>query len=56
MKRDIRKNNKEEMSMKIIKYSAITVAILTVIVFGVLIYSKKLNDTVKEGTLLGEQI
>ena len=42
--------------MKIIKYSAITVAILTVIVFGVLIYSKKLNDTVKEGTLLGEQI
>ena len=25
MKRDIRKNNKEEMSMKIIKYSAITV-------------------------------
>ena len=37
MKRDIRKNNKEEMSMKIIKYSAITVAILTVIVFGVLI-------------------
>ena len=56
MKRDIRKNNKEEMSIKIIKYSAITVAILTVIVFGVLIYSKKLNDTVKEGTLLGEQI
>ena len=56
MKRDIRKNNKEEMNMKIIKYSAITVAILTVIVFGVLIYSKKLNDTVKEGTLLGEQI
>lgn len=56
MKRDIRKNNKEEMSMKIIKYSAITVAILAVIVFGVLIYSKKLNDTVKEGTLLGEQI
>lgn len=55
MKRDIRKNNKEEMSMKIIKYSAITVAILTVIVFGVLIYSKKLNDTVKEGTLLGDK-
>ena len=56
MKRDIRKNNKEEMSMKIIKYSAIAVAILTVIVFGVLIYSKKLNDTVKEGTLTGEQL
>ena len=56
MRRNIRKNNKDEMSMRIIKYSAIAVAILTVIVFGVLIYSKKLNDTVKEGTLLGEQI
>ena len=56
MRRDIRKNNKDEMSMKIIKYSAIAVAILTVIVFVVLIYSKKLNDTVKEGTLTGEQL
>ena len=56
MRRDIRKNNKDEMSMRIIKYSAIAVAILTVIVFGVLIYSKKLNDTVKEETLTGEQI
>lgn len=56
MRRDIRKNNKDEMSMRIIKYSAIAVAILTVIVFGVLIYSKKLNDTVKEGTLTGEQL
>ena len=56
MGRDIRKNNKDEMSMKIIKYSAIAVAILTVIVFGVLIYSKKLNDNVKEGTLTGEQL
>ena len=56
MRRDIRKNNKNKMSMRIIKYSAIAVAILTVIVFGVLIYSKKLNDTVKEETLTGEQI
>ena len=56
MRRNIRKNNKDEMSMRIIKYSAIAVAILTVIVFGVLIYSKKLNDTVKEGTLTGEQL
>ena len=56
MRRDIRKNNKDEMSMRIIKYSAIAVAILTVIVFGVLIYSKKLNDTVKEGTLTEEQL
>ena len=56
MRRDIRKNNKDEMSMRIIKYSAIAVAILTIIVFGVLIYSKKLNDTVKDGTLTGEQL
>ncbi len=56
MRRDIVKNSKDEMSMKIIKYSAIAVAILTIIVFGVLIYSKKLNDTVKEGTLTGEQL
>ena len=56
MKRDIGRKNKEEMSMKIIKYSAIAVAILTLIVFGALIYSKKLNDTIKEGTLTGEQL
>lgn len=56
MRRDISKNDKDEMSMKIIKYSAIAVVILTIIVFGVLIYSKNLNDTVKEGTLTGEQL
>lgn len=56
MRRDIVKNSKDEMSMKIIKYSAIAVAILTIIVFGVLLFSKKLNDTVKEGTLTGEQL
>ena len=53
MRRDIRKNNKDEMSMRIIKYSAIAVAILTVIVFGALIYSKKINDEIKEGTITG---
>lgn len=56
MKRDIGRKNNEDMNMKIIKYSAITVVVLTLIVFGVLIYSKKLNDTVKEGTLTGEQL
>lgn len=56
MKRDIERKNKEDMNMKIIKYSAIAVAILTLIVFGALIYSKKLNDTIKEGTLTGEQL
>lgn len=56
MKRDIGRKNKEDMNMKIIKYSAIAVAILTLIVFGALIYSKKLNDTIKEETLTGEQL
>ena len=56
MSRDIRKNNKNKMSMRIIKYSAIAVAILTVIVFGALIYSKKINDEIKEGTITGEQL
>lgn len=56
MRRDIVKNSKDEMSMKIIKYSAIAVVILTIIVLGVLLFSKKLNDTVKEGTLTGEQL
>ena len=56
MKRDIGRKNKEDMNMKIIKYSAIAVTILTLIVFGALIYSKKLNDTIKEGTLTGEQL
>ena len=56
MKRDIGRKNKEDLNMKIIKYSAIAVAILTLIVFGALIYSKKLNDTIKEGTLTGEQL
>lgn len=50
------KKNKEEMNIKIIKYSGITIAILAVIVFGILIYSKKLNNDVKEGTLMSEQL
>lgn len=58
MRRDIRKKNyqEDELSIKIIKYSAIGIAILSVIVFGLLIYSKSLNDEVKEGTLTSEQI
>ena len=55
MRREMRKN-KEKMNIKIIKYSGITVAILTVIVLGILIYSKKLNDDIKEGTLMSEQL
>ena len=58
MRRDMRKksNQDDELNMKIIKYSGIGIAILSVIVFGLLIYSKSLNDEVKEGTLTGEQV
>lgn len=58
MRRDIRKRNyqDDELSIKVIKYSAIGIAILAVIVFGLLIYSKSLNDEVKDGTLTSEQI
>ena len=57
MRRDVRKrHNQEDLNVKIIKYAAIGVAILAVIVFGLLIYSKNLNEDVKEGTLTSEQI
>lgn len=58
MRRDMRKksNQDDELNMKIIKYSGIGIAILAVIVFGLLIYSKSLNDEVKDGTLTGEQV
>lgn len=58
MRRDVRKRNNQddELNIKIIKYSGIGIAIVAVIVFGLLIYSKSLNDEVKEGTLTSEQI
>lgn len=58
MRRDVRKinNQDDELNTRIIKYSGIGISILAVIVFGLLIYSKNLNDEVKEGTLTGEQI
>lgn len=58
MRRDVRKrkNQNDDLNIKIIKYSGIGIAILAVIVFGLLIYSKNLNDEVKEGTLTSEQI
>lgn len=49
-------NNDDELSMKIIKYTGIGVAILAIIVFSLLIYSKNLNDEVKDGTLTSEQL
>lgn len=58
MRRDVRKrkNQNDDLNVKIIKYSGIGIAILAVIVFGLLIYSKNLNDEVKERTLTSEQI
>lgn len=58
MRRDVRKKNNqdEELNIKIIRYSGIGIAVLAVIVFALLIYSKNLNDEVKEGTLTSEQI
>lgn len=58
MRRDMKKKRKQadELNIKIIKYSGIGLAILAVIVFGLLIYSKSLNDEVKEGVLTGEQV
>lgn len=57
MRRDIRKKlNQDDLNMKIIKYSAIGVAVLTIIVLALLMYSKSLNDEAKEGTLTSEQI
>lgn len=57
MRRDVRKrNNQEDISVKIIKYSAIGVAILAVIVVLLLVYSKNLNEDVKKGALTSEQI
>ena len=53
MKRDIRKkkNKDNELNTRIITYSGIGITILAVIFFALLIYSKSLNDEVKEGTL-----
>lgn len=57
MRRDFRKNNtNNDLNEKIIKYTTIGVAILAVIVLGLLIYSKSLNDKVKDETLSSEQI
>lgn len=58
MRRNARNKNNvsEDVSTKIIKYASIGVGILAVIVVGLLIYSKSLNDEVKQGTLSSEQL
>ena len=57
MRRNVRrKNNDDELNIKIIKYTGIGLGILAIIVVGLLIYSRNLNKEVKEGTLTSEQI
>lgn len=57
MRRNVRKKYEDEdLNIKIIKYTSVAVAILAIIIFALLIYSKSLNDEVKEGTLTSEQI
>lgn len=58
MRRNGRIKNKgsKAISDKIIMYSIMGVAILTVILVGLMIYSKNLSDDVKEGTITLEQM
>ena len=58
MRRDGRIKNRgsKTLSDKIIMYSIMGVAILTVIVVGLLVYSKSLSDDVREGTMTLEQM
>lgn len=58
MRRDVRTKNKGNKTIndKIIMYSVMGVAVLTVIVIGLLMYSKSLSDDVKEGTMTLEQM
>lgn len=51
----IQKNNKS-LNNKIMMYSIVGIGILTVILAGLLIYSKSLSDEVKEGTMSLEQM
>lgn len=58
MRRNVRRKKVEEKSIsdKIIMYSGIGVAILTVIVVGLLIYSQNLSDDVKDSTMSLEEM
>ena len=58
MRRDGRIKNKgiKTLSDKIIMYSIFGVTILTVLVMGLLVYSKSLSDNVREGTMTLEQM
>ncbi len=52
----IKKGENKSLNDKIIIYSSIGVAVLAVIVFGLLMYSKSLSDDVKNSTMSLEQM
>lgn len=56
MRRNSRNKVNEDIGNKIIKYASIGVAVLTVIVIALLIYSESLDKEVKEGSLSREQL
>ena len=58
MRRNNRKPNilDDDANLKIIKMASIGVGVLAIIVIGILLYSKNLNDRVKEETLDSEQM
>ncbi len=58
MRRNNRKPNilDDDANLKIIKMASIGVGVLAIIVIGILLYSKDLNDRVKEETLDSEQM
>ncbi len=57
MRRNARiRNNEKSISDKIIKWSSIGVGILTVVLIGLVMYSKNLSDEVKNGTKNLEKI
>lgn len=49
------RKSKEEINTKIIKYALLAISLLAIIVFGILLYSKKLNDDVKSETIISKQ-
>ena len=58
MRREVRKRKEpnDVLTENIVKYTGIGITIVAVIVFARLIYSKNLNNEVKEGTLSSEEI
>ena len=58
MRRNNRKPNilDDDANLKIIKIASIGVGVLAIIVIGILLYSKNLNDKVREETLDSEQM